>query len=88
MPNAPARAPLFLEGTPSVAGTPRHNAVARRAMGLSTPRRQQTPLFARKQYTIHYLPSRMLISRSWYIIPASVPELLPHQEDPRSCSST
>lgn len=47
MPNAPARGPLFLEGTPSVAGTPRHSAVARRALGMSTPRRQQTPLFAR-----------------------------------------
>ncbi|KAJ8487967.1 hypothetical protein ONZ51_g3874 [Trametes cubensis] len=45
MPDAPPRAPLFLEGTPSVSGTPRHNAVARRAVGLSTPRRQ-TPLFA------------------------------------------
>ncbi|KAI8989195.1 MCM-domain-containing protein [Trametes punicea] len=45
MPNAPSRAPLFLDGTPSAAGTPRHNSVARRAIGLSTPRRQ-TPLFA------------------------------------------
>ncbi|KAH9929034.1 MCM-domain-containing protein [Epithele typhae] len=46
MPNAPPRAPLFLEGTPSVAGTPHRNAVAQRAMGMSTPRRQKTPLFA------------------------------------------
>ncbi|KAI1792411.1 MCM-domain-containing protein [Ganoderma leucocontextum] len=46
MPGAPAPAPLFLEGTPSIAGTPRHNVVARRAMGMSTPRRQKTPLFA------------------------------------------
>ncbi|KAI0772722.1 MCM-domain-containing protein [Trametes elegans] len=45
MANAPPRAPLFLEGTPSVAGTPRHGSVARRAVGMSTPRRQ-TPLFA------------------------------------------
>ncbi|KAI0822446.1 MCM-domain-containing protein [Trametes gibbosa] len=45
MPNAPARAPLFLAGTPSASGTPRHGSVARRALGMSTPRRQ-TPLFA------------------------------------------
>ncbi|EJF61824.1 MCM-domain-containing protein [Dichomitus squalens LYAD-421 SS1] len=46
MPNAPPRGPLFLEGTPSAAGTPQHSTVARRALGMSTPRRQQTPLFA------------------------------------------
>ncbi|KAI0753308.1 MCM-domain-containing protein [Daedaleopsis nitida] len=46
MPNAPPRGPLFLEGTPSAAGTPTHNAIARRALGMSTPRRKQTPLFA------------------------------------------
>ena len=60
MPNAPPRAPLFLEGTPSVAGTPRHNAVARRAMGLSTPRRPQTPLFAREFSSVVFLWIRIV----------------------------
>ncbi|PPQ92538.1 hypothetical protein CVT25_010371 [Psilocybe cyanescens] len=54
-PNAPPAQPLFLAGTPSVAGTPAsqrysnpttsplRGATARRAVGLSTPKR--TPLF-------------------------------------------
>lgn len=55
--------PLFLAGTPSVAGTPARRGrgesgtvtgtptsiMARRAMGMSTPKRApRTPLFARK----------------------------------------
>ena len=51
MPNAPPRQPLFDPGTPSTTrGTPRKSAVpstpgimARRALGMSTPKR--TPLF-------------------------------------------
>lgn len=54
--DAPAAEPLFLASTPSVAGTParrrniatpgsRTSEVARRAVGLSTPR-GKTPLFA------------------------------------------
>ena len=55
MPEAPARRPLFLAGTPSIQGTPARQpydqgsplrgATARRALGMSTPKR--TPLFAR-----------------------------------------
>ncbi|KAI0664108.1 hypothetical protein C8Q70DRAFT_945520 [Cubamyces menziesii] len=63
MPDAPPRAPLFLEGTPSVSGTPRHNAVARRAVGLSTPRRQ-TPLFARESPSMVSYAITMGISSS------------------------
>jgi DNA replication licensing factor MCM4 len=49
MPNAPPAQPLFFAGTPSVAatsvaGTPRRDGVvARRALGMTTPKR--TPLF-------------------------------------------
>ncbi|GJE86319.1 minichromosome maintenance (MCM) 2/3/5 family protein [Phanerochaete sordida] len=57
-PNAPAQQPLFFAATPSAAGTPRRSqrqqssvppsspgsVVARRAVGLSTPKRK-TPLF-------------------------------------------
>ena len=55
MSQAPPADPLFLAGTPSVAGTPARQryadqssplrgATARRALGMSTPKR--TPLFA------------------------------------------
>ncbi|KAI0312709.1 MCM-domain-containing protein [Amylostereum chailletii] len=50
MSQAPPQQRLFLQGTPSVSGTPSRtplgSAVARRAMGMSTPRRKGTPLFA------------------------------------------
>ena len=62
MPEAPPPQPLFLAGTPSVAGTPSRrsnaseavtpgafsNVMARRAVGMSTPRRKGTPLFERE----------------------------------------
>ena len=50
MSQAPPVGPLFLAGTPSTqAGTPIRGVVARRAVGMnSTPRRNRTPLFARK----------------------------------------
>lgn len=48
--NAPPAEPLFLAGTPqgtparsSTQGTPMRSAVARRALGMATPKR--TPLF-------------------------------------------
>jgi len=57
MPEAPARDPLFLAGTPSVASTPvrqryEHSsplrgATARRALEMATPKR--TPLFMGKE---------------------------------------
>ena len=62
LPNAPPRQPLFFAGTPSAAGTPSRRRdvsaapsspsamsgiMARRAVGMSTPRRKQ-PLFARE----------------------------------------
>lgn len=63
VPNAPPQQqPLFLAGTPSAAGTPTRRGasvaesspgggiegiMARRAVGMSTPRRKQ-PLFARE----------------------------------------
>ncbi|EIN14579.1 MCM-domain-containing protein [Punctularia strigosozonata HHB-11173 SS5] len=55
MSGAPPVQSLFLPGTPSTSGTPsRRNVpqtptsgtVARRALGMSTPRQQRTPLFA------------------------------------------
>ena len=49
---APPPQHLFFEGTPSASGTPSRppfgSAVARRALGTSTPRRRGTPLFARE----------------------------------------
>lgn len=75
--------PLFLAGTPSVAGTPSRrgrgesgtvtgtptNIMARRAMGMSTPKRApRTPLFARKLvYCFHQVP-RNLLTVTLYVI--------------------
>ena len=67
MPNAPSPGnPLFLPATPSAAGTParqRHSnapdstplrgVIARRALGMQTPKR--TPLFIRKKTIYHSL---------------------------------
>ena len=82
MPGAPAAGPLFLEGTPSIAGTPRHNSVARRAMGLSTPRRQKIPLFARK---FVWFPAgerlHLKVPPSWYLLTFTLPELISNKEN-------
>jgi DNA replication licensing factor MCM4 len=50
--NAPPQQSLFLPGTPSTpasrrggGGTPMGSAVARRALGMSTPKSKRTPLF-------------------------------------------
>ena len=62
MVEAPPPQPLFFPSTPSAAGTPARrsnasvagtpgdfaNIMARRAVGLSTPRRKGTPLFERE----------------------------------------
>lgn len=57
IPNAPPPQPLFFASTPSAAGSPARlyqgtpggmsSIMARRAIGMSTPKRQRTPLFAR-----------------------------------------
>jgi DNA replication licensing factor MCM4 len=55
MPNAPPAQPLFFAGTPSVAGTPRRDGVvARRALGMTTPKR--TPLFNGELFLLQMLP--------------------------------
>jgi DNA replication licensing factor MCM4 len=77
MPEAPRRDPLFLAGTSSVIGTPvrqpynqsspLRGATARRALGMSTPKK--TPLFARTISTWYLLPqlTRLLqqVLRLW-----------------------
>jgi len=91
---APPPQRLFLQGTPSAAGTPvrqryansvastpMSGVAARRALGLSTPRRApQTPLFVRKS-----LPHNQFISIHISTQPEAlhsrspVPHLLKHQ---------
>ena len=84
MPEAPARRdPLFLAGTPSVNGTPTRQpydqssplrgATARRALGMSTPKR--TPLFARMfsildiHRVVQLIGFMQLVHRLWLFHP-------------------
>ncbi|CAA7268765.1 unnamed protein product [Cyclocybe aegerita] len=78
MPEAPPPVPLFLAATPSTAGTPAHQrhaqpssplrgATARRALGMSTPKR--TPLFTAG-------------SSSPMAFPSSSPTKTPRRRDP------
>lgn len=93
MPDAPPVNPLFLAGTPSAAGTPARpwasddgeqgmgtplqGLMARRAVGLSTPKR--TPLFNR---TCNRLPTRPSVdaSSSGELVTNGVSELFPGQK--------
>jgi DNA replication licensing factor MCM4 len=68
MSQAPPADPLFLLGTPSTqAGTPLRGVVARRAVGMhSTPRRNRTPLFARKYTRLGRIPVPLRLTTTFH----------------------